>query len=299
MSVPPGRGRAPRIDLHMHSNASDGQYSPEEVLARAAAGGLDLIALTDHDLPPALPWGPHEVGGRRVHVVAAAEVTGLHAGREYHLLVYFPGAMPPAYRDWLAGRAQARAERYDGALARLGLGDLPGASAAAYAGHLGLTRHHLARALLAAGVAPTFSDAMRRLLVPGTVPLLDLPYVECIRIAREAGGWCSWAHPPLADAQLYLPAFAAAGLQGLEGLRPTLARPQRNGLKRLAARFRLRLTGGTDWHGWRDPPLGLFSVPDEHAWAWLDAIAIGVPLSSTAADLASPSLSARESRGCA
>lgn len=277
MTAPAGRGRAPRIDLHMHSSASDGRFTPEEVLERAAAGGLDLIALTDHDLPPALAWGSHVVGGRTIRVVAAAEVTGLHAGREYHLLVYFPGAMPDAYVAWLGGRARARAERYDAALVGLGLPELPRASAEAQAGAIGLTRHHLARALLSAGVVPTFSDAMRRLLVPGTVPPLDLPYVECIRVARAAGGWCSWAHPPLADAQLHLPAFVAAGLQGIEGLRPALARPLRNGLKRLAARYHLLLTGGTDWHGWRDPTLGLFSVADEHAWAWMDALALPDP----------------------
>ena len=138
-----------RLDLHMHSDRSDGRYPPEEVLARAAANGLDIIALTDHDLSPALVPGVHEVGGRQVRVIGAAEVSGVHDGRELHLLVYFPAAVPDAYSRFLVACAAARAQRYDEAVARLEL-DLPVADDDARAGRRSLTRQHLARAMVQA-----------------------------------------------------------------------------------------------------------------------------------------------------
>ena len=64
-----------RVDLHMHSDRSDGRYAPEEVLRRCAAARLDVIALTDHDLPAALPVGPVEQDGRRLIVVHGTEVS--------------------------------------------------------------------------------------------------------------------------------------------------------------------------------------------------------------------------------
>src|SRR5256885_178306 len=76
-----------RVDLHMHTDRSDGRYPPEEVLARAVARRLDVIAVTDHDLPNVIAAGTHAVAGRTIRVIAAVELSGNHAGREFHLLV--------------------------------------------------------------------------------------------------------------------------------------------------------------------------------------------------------------------
>lgn len=268
MTAPPAPTRL-RLDLHCHTDRSDGRHPPEEVLARAAARGLDLLALTDHDLPPALPAGPHVVGGRPLRVLAATEVSGHWEGRELHLLVYFPGAMPADYADWLVTRARHRAERYDEAVRRLEV-DLPPADAGARAGRRALTRHHLARALVDGGHAPSPSAAFLRLRP--LMPLIDLPFTEGIRRAREAGGLPVWAHPAQADAQAWTPRFAADGLRGLEALRPRTPRPTRNALARLARRHGLILTGGSDWHGWGDGELGLWAVSGEHAAAFLAAL---------------------------
>jgi predicted metal-dependent phosphoesterase TrpH len=253
-----------RIDLHLHTDRSDGRHAPAEVLARAARGGLDLVAVSDHDLPNVLSAGVHHVEGRDVRVVAAAEVSGTHEGREYHLLVYFPGDMPPAFRDWLTGRAQERAERYAAAIRNLGVDGLPAPDDDARAGRRALTRHHLYRALKDAGHVRDARSGFAQL--SGTVPLISLSFVEAIRAARAAGGLTSWAHPSLMDAQTHAAAFVTAGLQGLEGVRPGLDRRTRNGLKTLADKHGLLLTGGSDWHGWGgDGELGTFAVTGERA----------------------------------
>ena len=96
-----------RFDLHLHSLRSDGRFSPEEVLARCAAGGLDVVAITDHDLTLPVPAGKHTFGGRTVTLLAGAEISGMYEGVEYHLLVYFPGQAPEGFRDFCAAQCAA------------------------------------------------------------------------------------------------------------------------------------------------------------------------------------------------
>ncbi|MFM2162152.1 MAG: hypothetical protein RLZZ383_1664 [Pseudomonadota bacterium] len=267
-----------RVDLHMHSDRSDGRYPPDEVLRRAAAGGLDLIALTDHDLPTTLPLGPCWVDGRAIHVLAGAEISGEHAGHEYHLLVYFEGAVPEDFSTFCRQRAQARAERYDAAVGSLGFRGLASADDTAHQGERSLTRHHLARALVAAGHALDLRDAFRRYTGnQGHVPAFDLSFVDAIRIARAAGGFTSWAHPPMSALQAHGATFVAAGLQAIEGIRPSLSGEERRRLRRESERLGVMITGGSDWHGYHDGEPGLFAIDAPTVAPFLRAMALLPP----------------------
>lgn len=267
-----------RLDLHCHSVASDGRYPADDVLARALASGLDVLALTDHDLPPVLPFGeiPRPPGGKfetPLRLVHGVELTGAHEGKEFHLLVYFPAAMPAPFAAFCRTRAQFRARRFDWTCTHLGLPDR--APPEAVAGQRALTRHHLAAALMAhptdSGEARTWMDCYHILRDPRNVPLCDLSFTDAIRLSRDAGGFTSWAHPPLDDAQRFTATFAAAGLQALEGVRPRTDKPTKNGLKRLAVKHKLLLTGGSDWHGYTDD-FGHFALAGEHSDRWLAAL---------------------------
>lgn len=266
---------ARRFDLHMHSDRSDGMLPPDELLARCAAGGLEVVALTDHDLSATVDPGPRTVDGRTLHVVAGAEVSGLHDGQEYHLLVYFPGEVPGAFRDFCETRCRARATRYERAVSSLDLPGVDGPDAEARRGERALTRHHLARALVGAGHARSVRDAFRAHVDfrHGHVPPLELPFVDAIRIAREHGGVTSWAHPPQAAVQRHLGTFVEAGLQGLETHRPLVDGRSRRKLTRHARRHGLFTTGGSDWHGWTDARPGLFHVEKVDLRGFLDALA--------------------------
>ena len=264
-SKPRSSGDPGRIDLHMHTDRSDGRFPPDDVLSRAFAGKLDMIAVADHDLPNVLTPGRHVRDGHTVRVLAAAEVSGSHAGRELHLLVYFHAEMPEDFRAFLRERAKVRAVRYDAAVVKLGFSDLVLADEPARVGDRSLTRHHLFHALKAGGHVRDLREGFKLLGGAGIVPLIELPFVDAIRAARAAGGLTSWAHPSLVDAQAWTPTFVAAGLQGLEGVRPHLDRRTRNGLKVLAEQHGLLLTGGSDWHGWHEAPLGTFAVTGERA----------------------------------
>ena len=251
---------ARRFDLHLHTNRSDGRYEPDDVLARCARSKLDVVALTDHDLAAPIAPGPHEIDGHTVHVIAGAEVSGQHDGREFHLLVYFRDEVPEGFRAFCRQQMQGRAERYEQAVRSLDLPGLDGPDDAARRGERSITRLHLAKAVVEAGHAKHLRDAFHTFRQTDAVPRIALPFTEAIRIAREHGGITSWAHPPVRFVKEYLDTIRAAGLQGLEAHRPRVSTKDRRTLKKLAKRHGLVLTGGSDWHGWNGHELGLFHV---------------------------------------
>jgi len=273
-----------RSDLHMHSDRSDGHHSPEDLLAMAAQGGLDVIALTDHDLAPALSAGTHEVGGRSIRVIAGVELSTMHMGTEQHLLVYFPEEMPQRFSAWCTQRARWRAGWYDASLDALGLDEVPRADAQARAGLRCLTRVHLARALVDAGVVPNLGTAFQEYVGSQVdrIPQLNMSFLDALSVALEAGGWTSWAHPNPAQADAWTPHFCAAGLHALEAWRAAGGKHRRDNMHRLAVRNSMAITGGSDWHGTGPRKLGSFSVP----WQVLGATATALNIDS--ASLAEP-----------
>lgn len=269
MSVlPPDLRPGTTFDLHLHTTASDGRYGLDEVLSRCAAGGLDVVAITDHDLAPDLQPGPRDVDGRTLHIIAGAEVSGVHDGHEYHLLVYFPGDVPEGFRTFCRAQCLERTERFLDTVRSLALDLLPPEEAKA------VTRLHLAHAMVEAGIVGTRQEAFSRFLGErhGHVPPFTLAFTDAIRIARSFGGITSWAHPPRRAVEAYLPTFAAAGLHALELHRPFLRSADRKVLKKLARRNGLFATGGSDWHGWSGSDPGLFRVQADQLTGLIDTL---------------------------
>ncbi len=246
----------------MHSTRSDGRLSPQEVLRRCALGGLDVISLTDHDVPPALPWGRQRIAGRSIRVVHGVELTTMHEGTEQHLLVYFRRELPEAFAGFCRELVIARADRYDEAVRRAGLEGLALADASARRGERALTRTHLAQAIVEAGHASTMQEAFDRWVGEraGIVPAVKISLTDAIRHAADAGGVTSWAHPGIAASTAWTRDLARAGLRALEVYRPGFGRGKRDHLLSLAHRHRLGTTGGSDYHGWRPGELGAFSM---------------------------------------
>lgn len=256
-------GPRARVDLHLHSRRSDGALDADALLRACAAAGLDVLALTDHDLPPCWAAGAQVVQGREVRVVHGAEVSVAHAGRELHILIYTPGEMPPRLRRFLEGRARARAARYAEACARTGLPGLAPPDDEACAGARALTRHHVARAIFEAGHAPSPSAAFRQWLSGPTsvLPPITLPLEALVAEARAAGALTAWAHPPMAEAAALLPGIADAGVDAVEAVRPGIGGHGRAALGRLALKHRMVVVGGSDWHGHSGPGVGHFAAP--------------------------------------
>jgi predicted metal-dependent phosphoesterase TrpH len=248
---------APRlVDLHTHSNYSDGLLSPAALVEEAVSRGLRVLGLTDHDTVAGIPEA-REAGERLgVEVVPGVELsTSLAGGEGVHLLGYFVDVENPALLEGLAGYAQARDERMARMLERLrmiGLAIAP-ADVQALAGQGTVGRPHLARALIAAGYVASVPEAFDRYIGQGKPAYAPRPRVdprEAIALVRAAGGVPVLAHPfSPGGVESVLDRLAPAGLAGMEVDYGEYTPRERDVLRAIAARRGLIATGGSDFHG--------------------------------------------------
>ncbi len=253
---------AERLDLHLHTTRSDGGVTEEALLLLAGQRRLDVIAITDHDQAPSLPAGQHDVAGHPVWLLHGAEVSAIHAGREIHVLAFFPAEVPDAFRAFLAGRRVERRERYVATRAAFGLATGDDVEGKAW------TRFHLAQELVDAGIVKNMSAAFAGPLKLGP---FGVPVPEAIAAIDGSGGLAVWAHPSPDDAQNWARDFRRFGMWGLESARPGIGKSVRDRLHGIAHKAGLGITGGSDWHA-RGGDLGVFSFPRREARPFLAAL---------------------------
>ncbi|GGX06126.1 PHP domain-containing protein [Streptomyces chryseus] len=250
-----------RIDLHTHSTASDGTDTPAELMRNAAAAGLDVVALTDHDSTrghaeaiAALPDG--------LTLVTGAELSCRLDGIGLHMLAYLFDPDEPELarerelvRDDRVPRARAMVDK----LRELGV-PVEWDQVARIAGDGSVGRPHIASALVEIGVVETVSDAFTpEWLANGGRAYVDkheLDPFDAIRLVKAAGGVTVFAHPGAVQRGDTVPesaiaALAAAGLDGIEVDHMDHDEPARARLRGLAADLRLLVTGSSDYHGSR------------------------------------------------
>ena len=248
-----------RIDLHSHSTASDGTDPPAEVMRRARAAGLDVIALTDHDTlagqdkaRQALPDG--------LTLVTGMELSARLDSHSVHLLSYLPSGASPelaaecqAIRADRVRRGQAMVER----LRDLGV-DVTWEQVAALAAGGSVGRPHIARAMVEAGAIAAPREAFSPDWIgPGGrayVSRYALDPARAVALVRASGGAAVLAHPGAISRGWRIPdqaiaALAGAGLAGLEVDHPDHDPAERARLRVLAASLGLLATGGSDDHG--------------------------------------------------
>lgn len=253
-----------RVDLHAHSTASDGTDTPAELMAAAAAAGLDVVAITDHDTTDgwsaaaeALPAGLQLVRGAEFSTVASGA-----AGEQIsvHLLGYLFDPTSSAIVAEQARLLEERRKRLRIMAERMAadgfpvdpdalLADLPADKPAG--------RPHLARALVAGGVVDTVSEAFYRYLTAGSpyyAGRADTEVRTAVRMIRAAGGVAVLAHPmahrrgPVVGTEV-IAELTDAGLAGLEVDHPDHTEDDRAMLRDLAAQLDLLITGSSDYHG--------------------------------------------------
>lgn len=267
-----------RIDLHLHSTASDGDLSPADLVHAASAAALDVIALTDHDTAAGVR-DAQLAGGDRPRVIPGIEVSGSGDGGELHFLGYYIDPCHPALARY--GR-HARARREDRIREMIRRLNTHGVAveydevlAAAGPATAALGRPHLARALLSRGVVRTFGEAFSRFLAddrPAYVPVDLLAPADAIALIHAAGGIAVWAHPPLGDVEQAARRHADTGLDGIECFRPRITSTGAERLARIARSLGLVVTGGSDWHGLSHGDLGDFHLRREDV---ADLLALG------------------------
>jgi predicted metal-dependent phosphoesterase TrpH len=245
------------IDLHVHSNASDGTDSPGVVMRRAAAAGLDVVALTDHDTQAGIDAARAALP-ERLTLIPGMELSCQLDGRSVHLLAYL---FDPADKALRAEAAQVRDDRTYRAkamvsrLAELGA-DVTWEQVSAIAGDAVVGRPHLARALVAAGAIASTDEAFTaewigdggRAFVDRYAPDLD----RAVGLVRATGGVPVLAHPRSAGYEIpdeAIERLAGAGLSGIEVFHFDHDEAERARLTALAERLGLIMTGGSDDHG--------------------------------------------------
>lgn len=252
------------IDLHSHSVASDGQYPAAEVAERAAAAGVSVWALTDHDTVAGLGDGAAAARTVGVDFVPGIELSVQFDRREVHLLGHFidpAGAALRSFSDLLAEKRRMRMGEIISKLAALGVALAPD-DVERFAGGKILGRPHVARALVEKGVVETVREAFDRYLGegrPAYVGRFRLDVKDAIRLVHEAGGTATLAHPGVNGIERGdLARLRGFGLDGVEVYHLDHNPSVRDKYLRAARDHDLVATAGTDFHGEAVAPERMF-----------------------------------------
>ena len=255
------------VDLHVHSNKSDGTCSPSELVDLAIQKGLSAFALTDHDTTAGLDEAIEYAKGRDIEVVPGIEFSTEYQGRDIHVLGLAIDYKAPVFADRLQAFVDSRIGRNRKMcrnLTEAGIDISYEKLMAAYPGAV-ITRAHYARYLLDHGYVKSLPEAFERYVgdhCPYFVPREKVTPVQAVQLIRQAKGIPVLAHPTLyhmgKDAlQKLVSSLTEAGLVGLEAGYSTYSAGEEREMRQLALRNGLLISGGSDFHGSNKPGLEL------------------------------------------
>jgi len=261
------------IDLHIHSTASDGRFSPADIVRKSVAEGLNVIALADHDtvdgIAPAL-----ETAGAfpRLRVIPCVEISTDFPEGEVHILGYFIDYTDRELQSTLERMRNSRWERAKGMVAKLNnLGvriHWQRVQEIAAGGALG--RPHIAQAMLEKGYAGSIKEAFDKYIGhggPAYVEREKITPVAAVDLILRTGGLPVLAHPlTIPDPETLVIELKPAGLVGIEAYYGGYTPQEIDNLVSLAYKYSMITTGGSDYHGLDDSAetmLGGVDVPAE------------------------------------
>lgn len=256
-----------RLDLHLHTTFSDGDMTPEEVVAEAKRIGLAGIAVTDHD----------EIAGFDVaaqaaddgfEVISGVELSTSDGNSDIHILGYLVDSHNEELLRYLEIFRNARLNRGIEMVERLrGMGvDIEVDAVLGIAGGGAVGRPHIAAALVENGAVDSVETAFKKYIgfkSPAYVPKYQLKPSDAFRLIREAGGVGAMAHPGTTRRDELITDFIAEGMRAIEVYHPKHNAHEIDRYLRMAQKLGLVATGGSDSHGKRNPKLhiGAHTVP--------------------------------------
>lgn len=264
-----------RVDLHIHSSASDGRFSPAEIIRKSAEAGLTVIALADHDnidsIAPALEAARDFP---QLKVIPGVEISVDVPEGEVHMLGYFIDYTDQellANLERMGNSRQKRAQGMIAKLANLGL-TIEWERVREIAGKGSVGRPHIAQALLEKGYISSIKEAFTKYIGwggPAYVEREKMSPAEAVELILRAKGLPVLAHPlTFNDPETLIIRLKKSGLVGLEAYYKNYTREEINRLVSLAEKYGLIATGGSDYHGLDDSDevmIGGNDVPDESA----------------------------------
>ena len=258
-------------DLHMHTNFSDGTYTPEELAGHAHRHGLSVVALTDHDTVEGCARMGTACAQLGIEFIAASELTAEQDGNELHIIGFFLDTASPRLLVELAKFQEVRQNRIREMVARLNQAGIPLAveKVFAIANCRAPGRPHVGRALVQEGYCATQDEAFDRFLKkgkPAWVPKFKMSAQEAIDLIHHAGGLAVMAHPGLNRTDEVIPDLVAMGMDGLECFHTKHSTATSQHYVLIAERFNLLITGGSDCHGMSKgkPLIGSIKLPYEY-----------------------------------
>ncbi len=256
------------IDLHVHSNKSDGTLSPTELVRYASEKGLSAFALTDHDTVDGLTEALRAAQEQSVAVIPGIEFSTVYEDKDIHVLGLGVQYEAPAFASALAAFVASRELRNEKMCRRLQeyahipitYEELKEAFPDAV-----ITRAHYARYLLDHGYIGSMPEAFARYIgdnAPCFIPREKVTPIQAVRLILDAGGVPVLAHPPqyhMSDARLdkLVRELSENGLAGIEAVFSTYAAGEETHMRSLARQYHLLMTGGSDFHGSNKPDIDL------------------------------------------
>lgn len=244
------------IDLHLHTTASDGRLTPAELVDLAAASGLRVMAVTDHDTTGSVADVRACARAKGLEAIAGIEITAVLDGRDVHMLGYFVDIADADFQRFLSSQRASRLSRLEAIGARLADLGVPVCLDATLAlgrlqSSVSVGRPQVARALVAAGHVKDTREAFDRWLAtgrPGFVPRAGPLPEAVIAFVHAAGGLVSLAHPGRTRLDERLASLRDAGLDAIEVYHSDHDDATTARYEALAADLRLLVTGGSDFH---------------------------------------------------
>ncbi|KJS23415.1 MAG: hypothetical protein VR72_00910 [Clostridiaceae bacterium BRH_c20a] len=241
-------------DLHLHTNASDGEYSPQFVVRAAKAQGFTAIAITDHDTLSGLPEALKTSGEVNLELIAGVEISTVWQSKEIHILGYLLDIDNSPLQEKLVEMKSSRSQRIKNMVIQLrNLGyDINFCEVLEISGSGAIGRPHIAKILVKKGYVKTIKEAFIKLLSPGCpayIPRYKITPQEAIKLILNARGIPVLAHPGVNPDDNLLPYLKEIGLQGIEVWHPEHNNQAVDKYYSLAKTYELLMTGGSDWHG--------------------------------------------------
>jgi predicted metal-dependent phosphoesterase TrpH len=244
------------IDLHCHTTASDGRCTPAELVRRAAAAGVTVLSVTDHDTVAACDAVAAACRSAAIEFVPGIEVTSILEGTDVHILGYFVDVTSPALHAFLRAQRQARLDRVRAIVDRLASHSIaldadaiiqPAVDDPSRA----VGRPWIARALVSGGHVKDISEAFDRWLAtgrPAFVPRAGAPPEGVVAVIHDADGIASLAHPALLRHDDWVHRIASHGLDALEAYHSKHDAAATERYRELARTLGLAVSGGSDYH---------------------------------------------------
>ncbi len=255
------------VDLHVHSNKSDGSLSPTQLVDYAVEKGLSAFALTDHDTTDGIEEALNVAKGKNIEVIPGIEFSTEYEGQDIHIVGLYIDYKSDFFKRRLVNFVNGRMIRNKEMCRRLTEHGIP----VTYEEMLAefpdcvITRSHYARFMLNHGYVKSLKEAFERYIGdnrPCFVPRKKITPMRAVEIILKAGGFPILAHPLLyhmgkSRLEKLVALLKDMGLQGLEAVYCTYTASDEREMRALAAKYDLCISGGSDFHGSAKPGLDL------------------------------------------